>query len=123
MAAAITSPTAVTSSGGTTTTSVATPQAAPKATSASTIASLEAGLQATNGDPELWVIGGGEVFAETLPLASRMHLTWVDTAVAGADAFFPRFDPAQWTPVSREPHPADDRHAFPFEFVDYRRRP
>ena len=85
------------------------------------IASLEAAMQATNDEPELWVIGGGEVFAETLPLAERMHLTWVDTTVDGADAFFPHFDPAQWRPVSREPHPADDRHPFAFEFVDYQR--
>ena len=86
------------------------------------IASLEAALEAAKTEPELWIIGGGEVFAETLPLASRMHLTWVDTVVEDADAFFPRFDPAQWHAVSRESHPADDRHAFPFEFVDYQRR-
>jgi len=71
--------------------------------------------------PELCVIGGGEVFSATLPLAARMHLTWVDTEVQGADAFFPRFDAAQWRVVSREPHPADERHAFAFEFVDYER--
>ena len=85
------------------------------------IASLEAALEAAKTEPELWIIGGGEVFAETLPLAVRMHLTWVDTVVEDADAFFPRFDPAQWTPVSRESHPADDRHAYAFEFVDYER--
>jgi dihydrofolate reductase len=85
------------------------------------IASLEAALEAAKTEPELWIIGGGEVFAETLPLASRMHLTWVDTVVEDADAFFPRFDPAQWMPVSRESHPADDRHAYAFEFVDYER--
>lgn len=83
--------------------------------------SLDAALQAVRDAGELWVIGGGEVFAATLPLATRMHLTWVDTVVEGADAFFPRFDATQWQPVSREPHPADDRHAHPFEFVDYRR--
>src|SRR5690606_19065191 len=85
------------------------------------VASLDAALEAAGADPELWVIGGGEVFAKTLPLASRMHLTWVDTVVKDADAFFPRFDPAQWNVVSCEPHPADERHAFAFEFVDYQR--
>ena len=70
---------------------------------------------------ELCVIGGGEVFALALPLAARMHLTWVDTVVAGADAFFPRFDPCQWRETAREAHPADARNAFAFEFVDYRR--
>ena len=56
-----------------------------------------------------------------LPIATRMHLTWVDTVVAGADAFFPRFDPAQWQVVARETHAADAKHAFAFEFVDYER--
>ncbi|QIL21340.1 dihydrofolate reductase [Thermomonas sp. HDW16] len=70
---------------------------------------------------ELCVIGGGDVFALTLPLATRMHLTWVDTVVAGADAFFPRFDPDGWRIVSRERHPVDATHTFMFEFVDYAR--
>jgi dihydrofolate reductase len=70
---------------------------------------------------ELCVIGGGEVFALALPQAARMHLTWVDTVVEGADAFFPRFDPGQWRETAREAHPADARNAFAFEFVDYER--
>ena len=70
---------------------------------------------------ELCVIGGGEIFALALPLAERMHLTRVDTVVEGADAFFPRFDPAQWRGVSREVHPADARNEFAFEFADYER--
>ena len=70
---------------------------------------------------ELCVIGGGEVFALALPQATRMHLTWVETVVAGADAFFPRFDQGEWHEVSRELHPADARNEFAFEFADYRR--
>lgn len=70
---------------------------------------------------ELCVIGGGEVFEATLPVAARLHLTWVDAAVEGADAHFPRFDPAHWRVVSRQSHLADAKHAFGFEFVDYAR--
>lgn len=70
---------------------------------------------------ELCVIGGGEVFALALPHAQCMHLTWVDAAVAGADAFFPRFDAGEWRELWREPHPADARNEFAFEFVDYER--
>jgi dihydrofolate reductase len=85
------------------------------------VASLDGALQLANDDQagELCVIGGGEVFAMTLPIATRMHLTWVDTVVDGADAFFPRFDPVQWDVLARETHAADAKHAFPFEFVDY----
>jgi len=85
------------------------------------VASLEAALAgaAEEGAAELPVIGGGDVFALTLPLAARLHLTWVDTTVEGADAFFPDLDLAQWREVARTPHPADARHAFAFDFVDY----
>ena len=70
---------------------------------------------------ELCVVGGGEVYALALPLADAMHLTHVDTVVPGADAFFPAWDPGRWQVVSREWHPADEKHAHPFEFVEYRR--
>ena len=85
------------------------------------VATLDAALAIARGDdaPQLCVIGGGEVFAATLPMAARMHLTWVDAEVSGADAFFPRFDAAQWREMAREAHPADAKHAFAFEFVDY----
>ncbi|HJT98441.1 MAG TPA: dihydrofolate reductase [Rhodanobacteraceae bacterium] len=74
------------------------------------------------GEAELAVIGGGEVFALALPRATRMHLTWIDTAAENADAFFPRFDARDWIEISRTPHPADAKHELAFEFVDYERR-
>jgi len=87
------------------------------------VPSVDAALQlaSEDGAGELCVIGGGEVYALCLPRATRMLLTHVDTAVVGADAFFPAFDPAQWTVVDRHPHAADARHAHAFEFVEYRR--
>lgn len=84
------------------------------------IASLDDAL-ASAGDAPLFVIGGGEVYALALPRAGRLHLTWVDTEVAGADAFFPPLVASEWEATSRESHAADERHAFGFEFVDYRR--
>lgn len=87
------------------------------------VASVEEALRvaALDGADELFVIGGGEVFAMTLPLARRMHLTWVDTVVDGADAFFPAFERSGWRETLRQAHAADARHALGFEFVDYRR--
>ena len=78
--------------------------------------------RAIAGDSELLVIGGGEIYALTLPLAARLHLTHVDTVVERADAHFPPFDATQWRVASREAHAADAAHAFAFEFVDYLRR-
>ncbi len=87
------------------------------------IESIDQGLRIASEDTagELCVIGGGEVFAMTLPSATRLHLTWVDTVVEGADAFFPRFDRDAWIETAREARAADARHAFAFDFVDYQR--
>ena len=78
-------------------------------------------LAAQDDASELCVIGGGEVYALTLPLATRLHLTHVETVVEDADAFFPAFDPARWRTGVRQMHAADAGHAFAFEFVDYER--
>lgn len=84
------------------------------------VESLDAALERA-GAGDLMVIGGGEVYALALPRAQRMHLTWIDTAAASADTFFPRFDASEWTIVSEEPHAVDARHASAFRFVDYQR--
>jgi dihydrofolate reductase len=84
------------------------------------VRSLEDAI-AVAGDAELAVIGGGEIFALALPRATRMHLTWVDTAIEGADAFFPRFDAREWRETARVAHAPDAHHAVPFAFVDYER--
>ena len=73
------------------------------------------------GDSELCVIGGGEVYALALPLATHLYLTHVDTQADLADAFFPRFDRSEWRETARVPHAADSRHEFAFTFVDYER--
>jgi dihydrofolate reductase len=82
------------------------------------VASLGEALDLVFDAPELCVIGGGDVYALCLPRATHLHMTHVDAAVDGADAFFPRFDPGEWNVLHRESHPADARHAFAFEFVD-----
>ncbi len=84
------------------------------------VASLDEAI-ALAADQPLMVIGGGEIYTLALPHAERMHLTHVDTEVADADTFFPRFDASRWTVEQRRAHAADDRHACGFEFVDYRR--
>jgi dihydrofolate reductase len=85
------------------------------------VGSLEEAVSLAGGE-ELAVIGGGEIYVLTLPLATRLHLTHVDTVVECADAHFPAFDPRQWRVENREAHAADAKHAFAFEFVDYVRR-
>jgi dihydrofolate reductase len=85
------------------------------------IASIDAAIALARGE-ELMVIGGGEVYALALPQATRLHLTRIDAAVENADAFFPSFDAADWIETRHQPHPADARHEYTFDFVDYVRR-
>jgi dihydrofolate reductase len=87
------------------------------------VASIDAAIRAAGETDaiELCVIGGAQVYALALPQATVLHLTRVDTAVDDADAFFPAFDTDAWQVVSRERHEAGAKHAFAFEFVEYRR--
>lgn len=78
--------------------------------------------RAIAGTDTLFVIGGAEVYALTLPSASVLHLTWVDTDVADADVWFPAFDRDEWRVVDEQAHAADSRHAYAYRFVDYQRR-
>jgi len=83
--------------------------------------SLDEALAASAGAEELVVIGGGEVYAQAMPHATHLLLTWIDTETPDADTFFPEFDPRDWHETAREHHPADARHAFAIDFVDYAR--
>jgi len=87
------------------------------------VASLEdaSRIASEDGGEELCVIGGGELYALALPLATRMHLTHVDAEVDGADAHFPGFDAGEWRLTGFGTHSADATHAFAFEFADYQR--
>jgi dihydrofolate reductase len=87
------------------------------------VASIKEALRIaeSEGASELCVIGGGEVYALALPMATRMHLTHVDTVIDDCDAFFPAFDATQWRESARSHHAIDETHAFAFDFVDYER--
>lgn len=72
------------------------------------------------GVDDLYVIGGGEIYKQTISMADELVITEVDASPEG-DAFFPEIDPKIWKEVSREEHPADEKNEFPFSFVDYER--
>lgn len=91
------------------------------ATGAEVFRDLDSALQALAGAAEVFVIGGGEVYAAALPLADRLHLTELHAEVPG-DALFPRFDPDDWVQASREPHAAHGGMRYDFVVYD-RRRP
>lgn len=69
---------------------------------------------------EIFIIGGGEVFKQSIALAGRIYLTRVHTIVEG-DAFYPEIDNPGWRLVAEDPHPADEKHAFAYTFQIWER--
>lgn len=75
-------------------------------------------IAAQSGDERIFVIGGAEIYQQTLTRATRLELTEIKSTIDG-DAFFPVIDRADWTENSREPHLSDSGLAY--DFVSYTR--
>jgi dihydrofolate reductase len=80
--------------------------------------SVEEALHLLRDAQRVFVIGGGELYAETLPLADELLLTEIDAAVDG-DTLFPSWDRTAFAEESRASHVSADGP--PFSFVEYRR--
>ncbi len=76
--------------------------------------SLEQALQGVEESAEVFVIGGGEIYREALPLAQRLYLTRVAQSPEG-DTFFPEILQEEWREVAREDFEG-------YSFIDYERR-
>ena len=75
-----------------------------------------------NDYKEIMVIGGGEIYKELLPKATKIYLTRVHASFPEADAFFPSIDEKKWTRTSKQDFPADDKHAYPYSFEVWERK-
>jgi dihydrofolate reductase len=91
-----------------------------KAENCTVVHSLEEGLALARHaqQQEVFIIGGAEIYTQGFPLASRLYLTEIQGTIEG-DTYFPEFNKKNWRETSRIHHPADDRHAFAFDFVVY----
>jgi dihydrofolate reductase len=80
--------------------------------------SLEDAIACCKSDPEAFLIGGAELYAEGLRLADKLYLTEIHAAYEG-DAFLPAIDWAQWQETSREAHVS--AQGLGFSYVIYTR--
>lgn len=93
-----------------------------------TVRSLEAGLERAHeiakeiSVDEIFVIGGGEIYRQALPLADLLYVTHVEAEIEGGDTFFPPVDLDVFEPVVEERYPAGERDSFPTRYVIYRRK-
>ena len=70
---------------------------------------------------ECYVIGGGEVYRLSLPLAQRIYLTRVHATMEG-DTFFPAIHEKDWQMVTSTTFAADSRHQFSYSFEIWQRK-
>jgi len=75
-----------------------------------------------NGEGEVFVIGGANVFRQTLPMADRIYLSRVE-GIFAADAFFPELPQGLWKTVKQTVYPSDDHDPFTFIFEILEKEP
>lgn len=80
--------------------------------------SIEAALAACGDDPEIFFVGGGEMYAQAIYLANRMYLTQVHARFDG-DAWFPAWDTTAWREVARQS--GRSATGLGYDFVRYER--
>lgn len=73
------------------------------------------------GARRLCILGGGEIYHQTIAMADALIITEVHAEFEG-DTYFPPIDPQIWKEERREDHPADEENPFAYSFVFYKRR-
>ncbi|MCB5183881.1 dihydrofolate reductase [Methylobacillus gramineus] len=81
--------------------------------------SLQEAVLLAEGDDEVFLIGGAELYREGLQLADRLYITQIDAAFEG-DAFLPEFDLTDWQEISREQHVS--AKGLSFTYMTYQRQ-
>ncbi len=89
------------------------------------LSSLRACLAGRQGTPrqsyidEAFIIGGGEIYAQALPLADRLYVTEVHHEFPEGDVYFPAIDKNIWREASRVKGAKDEKNIYNYEFVVY----
>ncbi len=82
-----------------------------------TAPTLAAALALTEGGADPYIIGGGTVYAEAMPLATRIELTEIDADTPDADTWLTPIDPAAWHTADTSPWQTDPRTALRYRFI------
>lgn len=85
-------------------------------------ASLESALRLTEDEDEVFVIGGGEVYQQSLALATDLHITIVEAEYPEADTHFPTIDWSEWSLQNEESVPIDERNPLASTYYHYIRK-
>lgn len=70
----------------------------------------------------VFIIGGGKVYEQFLPIVDKLYITHIHHSWEDADTFFPAINPAVWQCISEEHHAIDERHAYAYTFAVYTKK-
>ncbi len=84
------------------------------------VPNLQAALESAADAPEIMIIGGATIFAQTLAQADRLYLTVIHHRFDG-DTWFPEIDAVKWREVARSDHAADERNPYDYSFITLER--
>jgi dihydrofolate reductase len=70
---------------------------------------------------EIFIIGGGEIYRQAMPVATHIYITQVDHAFDEADTVFPEINPSEWAQVEASETCIDEKTALPYRFITLRR--
>lgn len=80
--------------------------------------SLEEALQLVKGDIEVFIIGGAEIYRQSMSIANKIYLTRIYGDFEG-DAYFPVVNEKDWQLTRHSEQPADEKNPYPFAFLEY----
>ena len=83
--------------------------------------SLQKAIAICPKEEELIIIGGGEIYKQSIEIAHKLDITRVHHTFE-ADTFFPEIDLNEWKLTSAEFHPKDEKHSYDFMFETYLRK-
>ncbi|MDR0348696.1 MAG: dihydrofolate reductase [Tannerella sp.] len=83
---------------------------------------LQDALKLTDSEEEVFIIGGGTLYEQVLPVADKLYLTLVHHIVEAADTFFPEIDFDEWNEIMKTSYPADDKNPYNHSVLVYVRR-
>ena len=72
-----------------------------------------------NNDEEVFVIGGGNLYEQTMPISDKLYITHIEAEDRKADVFFPEIIPIVWNEVSHKEHSKDEKNPFNYTFSVY----
>ena len=78
-------------------------------------------LAKTTNCKEIFIIGGGEIYKQTMPIADKIYMTRVHAEIDG-DTFFPPIDEAAWELKGSTDFKADEKHGYDFSFQTWEKR-